>query len=111
MSDKIDVVSITRKAEIVARELIQGPPGPAADPAALTALGNRITVLESTASYVHVQNSSSVSWVATHNLGRYPAVTVVDSADTEVEGDVVHTNINVTTISFSAAFSGKAFFS
>ena len=42
-----------------------------------------------------------------HNLGKYPAVTVFDSAGDEVEGSVDHNNINSVTVAFSAPFSGK----
>lgn len=38
----------------------------------------------------------------------YPGVTVIDSANTQVEGSVVYTDLNNVTISFSAGFSGKA---
>lgn len=42
----------------------------------------------------------------THNLGKYPAVTVMDSAGDEVEGDVDFTSDNTLTVAFSAPFSG-----
>jgi|HubBroStandDraft_6_1064221.scaffolds.fasta_scaffold102499_3 hypothetical protein len=41
-----------------------------------------------------------------HGLGKYPAVTVLDSAGDQVEGDVVFTDFNNLIISFSAPFSG-----
>jgi hypothetical protein len=41
-----------------------------------------------------------------HNLGKYPAVTVMDSAGDQVDGDVVFTDLNNLTVSFSAPFSG-----
>lgn len=41
-----------------------------------------------------------------HNLGKYPAVTVIDSAGDECEGDVDHIDINNLTVTFSADFSG-----
>lgn len=59
--------------------------------------------------YVHVQNSPATAWVINHNLGKYPAVTVVDSAGTEVIGQVVHNSMNQCVATFSAAFAGKAF--
>ena len=60
--------------------------------------------------YIHNQNTASAVWTVTHGLGKNPAVTVVDSAGTEVVGDVAHINKNTTKITFSAAFSGKAYF-
>ena len=40
--------------------------------------------------YTHNQSSTSDTWVITHNLHRFPLVTVVDSADTIVQGTVVY---------------------
>ena len=48
--------------------------------------------------------ASSVT--VTHNLGKYPAVTVIDSAGDEVEGDVEHLSTNQLQVSFSGSFSG-----
>ncbi len=49
-------------------------------------------------------------WILQHNLGKYPSVTTVDSSGEEVIGSVRHDDINQVTITFSAAFSGSAFF-
>jgi hypothetical protein len=62
-------------------------------------------------SYEHTQGVSSNSWTILHNLGFYPNVTVVDSAGTIYEGEITYTNTNSLTVSFSAAFSGKAYLS
>lgn len=59
--------------------------------------------------YVHVQNEASSIWIVDHQMGRYPSVTVVDSAGTMVFGEVVYDNENQVTITFTAAFSGKAY--
>lgn len=48
--------------------------------------------------------ASSVT--VTHNLGKFPAVSVLDSADDEVIGDVQHITINQLIVVFSAPFSG-----
>lgn len=60
--------------------------------------------------FVHTQIASSNTWVVDHNLEKFPSVTVVDSAGTEVIGEVEHISINQTRISFSASFGGKAYF-
>lgn len=60
-------------------------------------------------SHVHDQTVASAEWIITHNLGKFPAVTIVDSADEEVVGEVRYTNANSLTVTFSAAFSGKAY--
>jgi len=59
--------------------------------------------------YVFNQNSPSATWSITHNLGRRPSVTVVDSAGTVVIGEVTYTSDNALTIQFSAGFSGQAY--
>src|SRR4051794_35319013 len=63
------------------------------------------------ATYVFTQGSPSASWTITHNLGYYPAVTVVDSSGNEVEGSVQYLSINQVRVTFSAAFSGSAYLS
>lgn len=60
--------------------------------------------------YYHVQAAPSAVWVVNHNLGRRPAVIVIDSADTVVYGDVEYTSLDTVTITFSAPFSGSAQF-
>lgn len=59
--------------------------------------------------YTHDQIAASVTWNITHNLGFYPSVTVIDSAGSVVFGDITHVNVNNLILSFSAAFSGKAY--
>lgn len=41
-----------------------------------------------------------------HNLGKYPAVTVFDSAGDQCEGDPDYLDLNNLTVTFSAPFSG-----
>jgi hypothetical protein len=60
--------------------------------------------------FVHIQNIPSTTWHINHNLNKFPSVTVIDSANTEVEGDIIHINENQCQLIFSAAFSGKAIF-
>lgn len=67
----------------------QGPPGPDAH-------------------YVHTQAVASDTWSVTHNLGKRPSVTVVDTSGNECWGDVEYTDVDSLIISFSAPFSGEA---
>ena len=60
-------------------------------------------------SHIHNQTVSSSTWSITHNLNKYPSVSIVDSSNAEVIGEVEHTNANSLTVKFSAPFSGKAF--
>lgn len=48
-------------------------------------------------------------WVVDHNLGKYPAITVIDSSGSHVEGDISYDSLNRVTLSFGGAFSGSAF--
>lgn len=75
----------------------QGPPGPS------TPGGS------GDLTFTHTQGAASDVWVITHNLGKRPSVTVQDSANDAVDGDVVYNDSNTLTITFSAAFSGFAY--
>ena len=64
--------------------------------------------------FTHNQNSSSNTWVITHNLYRFPSVTVVDSGESIVQGTVVYNSNKQLTITFfqkgvALAFQGKAY--
>ena len=64
--------------------------------------------------FTHNQNSSSSTWVVTHNLNRFQSVSVVDSANTIVIGTVVYNSNKQLTITFfsggdALAFQGKAY--
>lgn len=61
--------------------------------------------------YTHTQGTSLAVWVVTHNLGWHPNVTVQDSGGSIVEGEIAYTNTNSLTITFTGAFSGKAYLS
>lgn len=65
---------------------------------------------ENDANFVFTQGAASAQWVVTHNLGKKCSVTVVDSANTIIIGQVTYNSDNQCTIDFEAAFSGKAFF-
>ena len=60
-------------------------------------------------SHIHNQTVSSSTWSITHNLNKFPSVSVVDSSNEEVIGEVQHTNSNSLIVKFSAPSSGKAF--
>jgi len=61
--------------------------------------------------YTHTQGVASDSWTITHNLGFFPNLTVQDSSGTIYEGEITYTNSDSLTVSFSSAFSGKAYLS
>lgn len=62
-------------------------------------------------SFIYEQALPSNRWEVSHKLGRYPSVTVVDSAGTTVEGDIQYIDNNNIVIEFSAPFTGKAYLS
>ena len=64
--------------------------------------------------FTHNQTSTSNTWVITHNLHRFPSVTVVDSGGTIVIGTIVYNSNKQLTITFfssgsALAFQGKAY--
>lgn len=75
----------------------QGPPGP---PGPGGAGGLR---------YEHDQAVAATEWVVAHGFGVRPAaVMVIDTAGSEVKGQVRHDSTLQLTLLFSAPFSGKA---
>ena len=60
--------------------------------------------------FVFSQDVASATWVVTHNLNKYPSVSVVNSSTEIVYGDVVYDSLNEVTITFNGAHTGKAFF-
>ena len=62
------------------------------------------------AHYAHIQSTPEAVWEVTHNLNKKPTITVVDSADTMVMGEVEYINNNSVRLTFAGAFSGKAYF-
>lgn len=77
----------------LARVVTEGPQGP---PGA-----------DATA-YVHQQPSASATWTINHNLGYRPSVELLNTGSQEIEGDVVHTSVNQTVVTFTSAVAGQA---
>ena len=59
--------------------------------------------------FIFDQGVPAATWNITHNLGKFPSVSVVDTANTAGFGAVSYTNDNQLTITFSGAFAGKAY--
>ena len=59
--------------------------------------------------FVFTQTVASNTWTINHTLDKFPSVSVVDSAGTEVFGQVQYVNLSRITITFSSAFAGEAF--
>lgn len=60
--------------------------------------------------YTHTQSSALSTWTINHNLGKNPAVSVVDSLNNLVICEVEYTSDNQVVLSFDNPHSGKAYF-
>ena len=58
--------------------------------------------------FYFTQTTASNTWVITHNLNKYPSATIIDSAGTEVVGNITYNSLNQITITLSGAFKGSA---
>lgn len=90
----------------------QGPPGPSGAAGAQGQTGPQGIpgTAGSDLNYTHTQLTPSASWTVTHNLGKRPAVAVVDSAGSSVVGEVTYLDDNTVQLDFSGAFAGIAYF-
>lgn len=59
--------------------------------------------------YYHTQAATAEEWVIEHNLGKFPAVTVVSSAGEEIYCDKRFVSINKVVLNFGTPVSGAAF--
>ena len=76
---------------------VQGPEGPVG-PAG-----------EGDLNFTFDQPTPSDEWTITHNLGKFPSVSVTDSGGNQWQTAVEYVNENTCIVRFSAAFSGKAY--
>ena len=68
-----------------------------------------VIAVGSDANYVHNQTILSASWNINHGLGKYPAVSVVDTGGSLIIPDVNYTDIHNVVVGFQAPTSGKAY--
>ena len=61
------------------------------------------------ATFVHNQGGAATTWAVTHNLNRYPSVTLVTNSDVVVIANVTYTSSNTLTITLASANAGKAY--
>lgn len=75
--------------------------------------GGGVAVISSSGSgdktYMHTQPTAAATWTITHNMGKYPSVTVEDSAHNDVIGDITYNSLDQITLTFSGAFAGWAY--
>jgi hypothetical protein len=58
--------------------------------------------------YLHRQTTPSDTWYITHNLNKFPNITILDSANNKVIGNEEHIDENNVILTFNGSFSGKA---
>ena len=61
-----------------------------------------------TSSFHFIQPGPSLQWNVTHNLSRFPNVSIVDTAGNVLFADVQHISLNTLTIKFNQSTSGEA---
>jgi hypothetical protein len=71
--------------------------------------GDNPPVYEGDANFVYVRNDPSTVWHITHNLNKFPSVTVVDQFGNLVEATVNYPSLNSVIVTFGQMFTGKAF--
>ena len=59
--------------------------------------------------FIFNQGVPASTWNIQHNLGKFPSITVVDTAGTVVIGQYDYVDNNNITLTFAAAFAGKAY--
>lgn len=122
MSEQVVFVGDAKVAQVTAKEAVfvshetpqvltvaagaQGPSGPKGDKGDT---GDQGLPGLSGVSYTHSQAVPAATWTINHNLGRFPSVTVVDSAGSVVAGNVEYVSNNTVVLYFSAAFGGSAY--
>ena len=58
--------------------------------------------------FLFTQTSPTSVWTVAHNQNKYPSVSIFDSANNPIMGQVENIDLNNLTITFNAAISGSA---
>jgi hypothetical protein len=72
-------------------------------------LWSYLSSLISQNNFVFDKQVAASVWVVVHNMGKFPSVSIVDTANDQVEGEVRYNSNNQLTITFTAAVAGKAY--
>lgn len=59
--------------------------------------------------FIFTQGATSATWNITHNLNKYPSVSVVDSGNNLIYPEVLYNSTTEITLTFKAGLSGKAY--
>lgn len=60
------------------------------------------------ANYIHYQIAASSQWNINHNLGKHPAIVVIDTAHSVVYCNIEYIDLNNAVLTFNYEFSGTA---
>lgn len=96
LNDRIDDIEQSSITEIIGEGNISA-----------TQSGHTVTINSKT--YVYEQGIASNTWEIEHNLGKYPSVTIVDSAGTIFTASVEYNSENICTVYINGATKGKAY--
>ncbi len=58
---------------------------------------------------IYMQPAAESTWTITHNLHRYPSVTIVDTNDTVVYATVTYLSVDAVRVTCTPATAGKAY--
>ena len=64
---------------------------------------------QGTPTFIFNQGVPATTWNITHNLGKFPSITVIDTGNTVVTGEYTYVDNNNVQLTFSAGFAGKAY--
>ena len=64
---------------------------------------------QGTPTFVFTQGVAATTWNITHNLGKFPSVSVINNNNIVINGEVTYVDNNNVQLNFSAGFSGKAY--
>jgi hypothetical protein len=67
------------------------------------------TIIIQDANYTHSQNVLSNNWVISHNLGKFPSVTIIENNGDLVFGEINYIDAQTIILSFSHNIAGKAY--
>ena len=67
------------------------------------------TWIEADKTFIFTQAVPATTWNITHNLGKFPSVSVINGNNVIINGEVTYIDNNNIQANFSAGFSGKAY--
>ena len=90
-------------------KLYDGSATPSPGTAGQQLLSTATGVVWTDQTFIHSQGSANTTWTVTHNLNKYPSVTIVTSTDVVIIGNIAYNSVNQLTITLANADSGKAY--